>query len=268
VGACGRTIQAGGPRTVGLGSNTKGPGATVPVLALNREFVCPQESGNLEESILTTPAERAGDVCDRLDKALRSAEMSLSTTANLLACVIRDEAWRERRIRTGAIVRCESFLDLLTSPPLRGYGEDPKRVEALLKDDSEALRMFREATTAPLGTNQYSAAKEGNDNVITHSRPVQGNSRAYRLDQLKRKAPALYERVLNKELSENRAAIEAGLQKRVTALDQLNRAWRRASAAERDVFRAQIGARDDRAATGVDLCREIETPDDDRSRRA
>ena len=52
-------------------------------------------------------------------------------------------AWRARAIRTGELVECGSFLELLTATLLRGFGEDPKRVEALLKDDAEALRMLR-----------------------------------------------------------------------------------------------------------------------------
>ena len=46
--------------------------------------------------------------------------------------------------------------------------------------------MFREATTAPGGTNQHT---EGHDNIITL--PAQGTSRAYTLDRLHRSAPML-----------------------------------------------------------------------------
>jgi len=80
--------------------------------------------------------------------------------ANSIMIVIRDESWRERRIRTGEIVQCRSFLELLTAPPLKGFGEDPKRVEALLKDEPDALRMYREATTEkPGGDRQSKDAK-------------------------------------------------------------------------------------------------------------
>jgi hypothetical protein len=76
--------------------------------------------------------------------------------------------------------------------------------------------MFREATTAEIGTNQHT---KGNNNIITQ--PKQGTSRAYTLDRLHREAPELYQRVVDKELSANQAAIEAGFRKVKTPVEQL-----------------------------------------------
>ena len=161
-----------------------------------------------------TPDE-AGEMCDALDKSLRGAEMNLDGVASLIVTVIRDEAWRERKIRTGEIVCCASFLELLTAPPLRGYGEDPRKVEALLKDDAEALRMFREAITAPHGGDRKTEElSTKNYNVILDPPTKQGNSRAYTLDRLHREAPKLYAKVVAKKLSANAAAIEAGFRLR------------------------------------------------------
>lgn len=145
-----------------------------------------------------TPA-RAGELVDRLDKVIRGSEMNLGETANLMVTVIREEAWRSRRIRTGEVVTCSSFLELLTAPPLKGFGEDPGRVEALLKDDAEALRMFRQATTVPKGSHH--------DNIIISK---QGTARSYTLDRLHRQAPALYQQVVAGALSANAAAQQAG----------------------------------------------------------
>jgi len=83
----------------------------------------------------------------------------------------------------GEIVQCASFLEQLTAAPLRGFGEDPAHVEALPRDDPEALRLFRKATTAPPHKHLDS------DNVTI--KPRRGNSRAYRLTRLQRRAPDL-----------------------------------------------------------------------------
>jgi hypothetical protein len=67
---------------------------------------------------------------------------------------------------------------------------------ALIKDDPKTAQgrppkiaaMFREATTAPKGTNQHT------DNVST-LKPEHGTSRAYTLARLKRERPDLFDRV-------------------------------------------------------------------------
>jgi hypothetical protein len=98
-------------------------------------------------------------------------------------------------------------LQALTAP-LKGYGENPKRVEALLKDDAEALRMFREATTAPHGGDRTSKS----DNITLA--PERGTDRAYTLSRLKRQSPELYEQVVAGTVSAHAAAIQAGFRRR------------------------------------------------------
>ena len=101
--------------------------------------------------------ERAGKLCAELDQSLRGSELNLSGVANTVVLVLREEAWRARVIRTGEIVEGRSFLELLTAPPLKGFGEDPKRVEA--------LTMFRAAITPP--AHRPAKAARSNDNVMT-----------------------------------------------------------------------------------------------------
>jgi hypothetical protein len=58
--------------------------------------------------------------------------------------------------------------------------------------------MWREATTAPVGTNQHT------DNISTlHDR--HGTSRSYTVDRLYRERPELYAKVVAGELSANAA---------------------------------------------------------------
>jgi hypothetical protein len=164
-------------------------------------------------------AESAGRLCDDLDKGLRGSEMNLHLVVNGIVAVIRDEAWRERRIRTGQIVPCESFLDLLTSPPLKGYGEDPRRIEALLKDDAEALRLYRAATIAPQGRPL------NGDNVTTQNKtsnrslkPLHGTTSAYTLTRLAKEQPALYQQVVAGTVSAHAAAVTAGFRQRTVTI--------------------------------------------------
>lgn len=175
--------------------------------------------------------EKAGAICDRLDQTLRGSETNLVGVAQNIVIVIRDEAWRERRIRTGEIVRCESFLELLTAPPLRGYGEDPKRVEALLRDDAEALRLFRAAVTPKKGKRVKTAQDNSSNRTIKR-----GTTRAYTLTRLEKEAPAFYRRVVAGELSAHAAAKAAGIVHDKTTLQHLQRWWQKATAAERQAF--------------------------------
>jgi hypothetical protein len=186
------------------------------------------------------PVKFAGELCDRLDKALRSTEMNLSSVASLVVTVIRDELWRERVVRTGEVIKCESFLKLLTSPPLHGYGEDPKRIQSLLRDHPEAEKMFMEATTAKHGGDHTSEqGKQSKTNNISLA-PTHGTARAYTLGRLSRKAPELYDRVVKKELSANAAAIQAGFRHKPTVLDKLLQIWGQATESEQQEFLRRI----------------------------
>lgn len=100
-------------------------------------------------------------------------------------------------------------------------------VEALIRDDPDTLRLWRQAVTRP----NHRPAKTS-DNVTTND--GRGNSLAYTLDRLQRHHPALYERVVAGELSAHAAAIEAGIRKPPKA--GLCRAWRQATPEERAAF--------------------------------
>lgn len=74
----------------------------------------------------------------------------------------------------------------------RDHPDICERVEALLKDDPEALRLFREATTAPHGGDRKSeSVLIKSDNVTIEVGPKRGNALAYTLDRLHREAPEL-----------------------------------------------------------------------------
>ena len=129
---------------------------------------------------------------------------SLSNFPGLIKRVIEERVW-ECRSHHGRVIELPNLRALITTKPIEGWGQDPKKIEAVIKDDAEALAMFREAMKPEAGRNQYSS----DDNVIAATTP-KGNSLSYTLDRLKREAPELFQRVVAKELSANAAAIEAG----------------------------------------------------------
>jgi hypothetical protein len=75
------------------------------------------------------------------------------------------------------------------------------------------------------------------DNVMS----TQGNSKSYTVSRLKRERPDLFKRVVDKELSANAAAIEAGWRKKLSDLEQALRFYERLSPQERVEFFAKIG---------------------------
>jgi len=97
----------------------------------------------------------------------------------------------------------------------------------------------------PTGSNQYQKKEElCNLHNSTQSDRAKENGVSRRtqikLDALAKDRPDLLDRVCAGELSVNRAAIEAGIVKRPTPLDELKRAWTRASEVERGEFLSWI----------------------------
>jgi hypothetical protein len=82
-----------------------------------------------------------------------------------------------------------------------------QREDAEERGDPMLLMRWRQAVTAPVGTNQHS------DNVTT-LKPKHGTSLAYTLDRLSRERPDLLAKVETGKLSANAAAIQAGFRKK------------------------------------------------------
>lgn len=171
-----------------------------------------------------------GLIVESLWQAVDGAVNDLAVVPDLVRRVIETDAWRERTQR-GKTYRNDRFLDFITTTPPAGCGWPPEKVEALLKDDAEALALWRDATTGKRGKR---AKGDNNDNVIINA--AQGNSRAYTLARLKRERPDLFARIIAKDLSANAAAIEAGWRKAPSALERLRKAWAKATPEEQRVF--------------------------------
>lgn len=151
-----------------------------------------------------------------LAKLVNSAGWDLQSLPGLVKRVITEEMWPERVVRiTHETARFKSFAEFVTTPPPAGLGTNVETLERLCRDDAEALTLLRQVTTRP----NYRPAKddaESSDNVTTSDR---GNARAYTLDRLSRERPDLYQQVVDKELTANAAAIEAGWRKRKIQLE-------------------------------------------------
>ena len=128
---------------------------------------------------------------------------SLDNLPGLIKKVIKERVW-ERRSNYGKIIELRNLRELITLSPIQGWGQDPRKIEAVIKDDPEALSMYREAMK---GVNQYDMP---NNNVIRQE-TKQGNSRAYSIDRVKREAPELAEDVLSGKMSPNAALVKAGI---------------------------------------------------------
>lgn len=114
-----------------------------------------------------------GQICRTACDSYRSTGFGLSNFPSLLKKIIRNRAWERRHIVThdgmprngvsGGVVELSSLRALITSKPLAGWGEDPKKVEAVIKDDPEALAMFREAMNGTLGESRRPTKEEQED---------------------------------------------------------------------------------------------------------
>ena len=147
-----------------------------------------------------------GQICKSAEQAIRYGVGTLSDVPALIKRIIEEQAWKCREVRPGQTVELSSLHELITKPKLDGWGEDPKKVEGLLKDEPEVLTLWRNAMKQRPGPRDSSS----NDNIME---TPQGTSRSYTLDRLERDHPELHQRVIAGELSANAAAITAGFRK-------------------------------------------------------
>ena len=180
-----------------------------------------------------------GQLCQSTIESLYKATGGLRSFPGLLKKIIANKAW-ECRVSKGKVIELASLRELITEKPVRGWGEDPKKVEAVIKDDPEALAAYRAAMLGTEGGDKRSEGATTNDNVMVSS-ARQGNSKSYTLSRLDRDHPELFDAVCNGELSANAAAIKAGFRKVKTPAEQLIHWWKKASADERGEFMEWMG---------------------------
>ena len=175
----------------------------------------------------------AYQVCNSAISALSHGETNLSIFPKLLRRIITEEAWKSRKVPGKGMVEMKSLRELVTTPPITGWGEDPAKIEVVIRDDAEVLAMWREAMKGKAG-------RKCGDNVTQLTKTEKGNCRAYTVSRLQREAPELFAQVAAGTISANAAAIKAGFRKKLKPLDILRQTWAKASETERETFIQEI----------------------------
>lgn len=120
--------------------------------------------------------------------------------------MIATRAW-ERRTVHGKVVELSSLRELITARPVCGWGEDPSKVEAVIRDDPEALSAFREAMK-----HQGERPNLRNNVTEVDSDVITGNSRAYSIARVQRECDSeTVAAVMSGDLSPNAALVKAGI---------------------------------------------------------
>lgn len=147
-----------------------------------------------------------GQLCQSTIESLYEATGGLRQFPSLLKKVIATRAW-ERRTVHGKVVELSSLRELITAKPVSGWGEDPSKVEAVIRDDPEALAAFREAM------KHQGERTDIRDNITEVEPPsATGTSRAYSISRVQRECdPQTVAAVMAGEMSPNAALVKAGV---------------------------------------------------------
>jgi hypothetical protein len=131
---------------------------------------------------------------------------NLGIFPSLLKKVIEEKVW-QRRVHHGRTYELPNLHALITRKPLEGWGEDPKKIEAIIKDNAEVLAMYREEMTEGAGR-----PSELISNNITNKGSITGTSRAYSIARVKKDCePETVAEVLAGKISPNAALVRSGI---------------------------------------------------------
>lgn len=126
----------------------------------------------------------------------------------LLKRVIEEKVWLGR-LHNGRFFKLNSLRELVTKKPLEGWGQDPAKIEAVIKDCPEVLALWEKEMTEDHGGDRKSDAAKIKFNNVNFEGASKGNRKAYTVSRLKRESPELFAQVVAGELSANAAAIKA-----------------------------------------------------------
>ena len=150
-----------------------------------------------------------GDLCQTGISCLHATTGNLKSFPGLIKAIIENKAWEKRETR-GRVIKLNSLRELITKRPVAGWGEDPKKVEAVIKDHPEVLAMYREAMVERPGKRP----KVNSDNITNKTGDERGTAKAYTLSRLEREAPELFKDVCDGKTTANAAAIKAGFRQK------------------------------------------------------
>lgn len=166
---------------------------------------------------------RNGARVDMLYRSIREGAASLDNVPGLLKQIIEDEMWREHLYeKTGEVFKFNSFKEFVETHPPDGLGATVETLIRLCSDDMVMRDLIDRAIQGKIGgqAKNNNASKTNVDNIhirFSEERPA-GTSVSANLRRLRKYAESnpevgepLYQAVLAKEKSSNRAMIEAGL---------------------------------------------------------
>jgi hypothetical protein len=180
-------------------------------------------------------------IVEGIRRAMIQGGSGLRELPGLMTALIEQGMWRERESERlkGRIIRFQTFQAFLRTEPTKGgMYADIEELRKMLRDDPKALDVFDQALQRPPGGDQRSAERIIVSNR-NDDRPA-GTTRQYALRKLRKDRPDLHRRVLDGELSPHAGMVLAGFRKKPEPLDQLRRAWKRASPGERELFLSEV----------------------------
>ena len=160
-----------------------------------------------------------GQLCQSAIESMYMGSGGLDSFPGSLKRIIEERGWERREWVTtdgrpkGRTIELKSLRELITEKPIKGWGEDPKKIEALIKDDPECLALYREAMKEQ-GKRTDLLTSESERSKVSGT-----ENKAYTCERLKREAPELFEEVKAGRMSANAAAIQAGIRKKATPED-------------------------------------------------
>jgi hypothetical protein len=163
----------------------------------------------------------------------------LSSFPGLLRKVIEVKAW-ECRLHNGRLYELPSLRDLVTRKPPEGWGQNPDKIEALLKDSPEVLAIWEKEMQLKPGPKPKADSENSSFDNIKGTNASTGTSKAYTLSRLKRENAELFQQVVAGELSANAAAVKAGWRKKLTPLESIMKLLPKLNADEVAVLIAKI----------------------------
>jgi len=157
---------------------------------------------------------QANNLVDHLRRAISDGTAGLADVPLLVKQIIESGAWRTRTVaQTKEVVCFSSFREFAEAPPPDGLGKTIKELERLCAGNVEILDLLA-GQTGILKRGGDRRSDKFKSNNVTIEKSDRGNSAVYSLRRLRKTRPDLHRKVLGKEISINKAMIEAGLRKK------------------------------------------------------
>ena len=200
-----------------------------------------------------------GQVVQSLCLAYFDITANLENLPGLIVKAVREDCWREFVIdATKDEIKFDNFEEFVAAKPPVGLDASMRTLRNVCRDDAKAISAIdavcQRKDGNPTGTNQHgtvdniNSSSEENmsedfleslkdlDNPPEKEKRPTGTSQAGTIRRLRKDNPELHEKVMEGEMSANAAAIEAGWRKKPKPLDQMKKAWSKASNEEKTDF--------------------------------